>query len=90
METKIICKQVRVDQKTGHITVRLQSETTAGNVRWLGHFKDWGCDAETFHGRFQGDEAQLKTYFAGQHRAMMGVHQQLVERVTKWVGEEIK
>lgn len=89
METKIRCMSVRVDPKTGHMTVRLRSETTNGNAHWHGHLKDWGCDAETFHGRFGGDEDQLKTYFANQHRAMMGVHTGLVEKLTRWEGEVI-
>jgi hypothetical protein len=89
METKIWVRQVRVDPKTGHITVRLQSETTNGSAHWYGPKRDYGASADTFRGRFGGDIDQLKTYLAGQHRAIMGVHVSLVEELTKLEGEVI-
>lgn len=89
METKIVCKAVRVDPNTGHITVRVRAETRNGNAQWFGHWKDWGFDAETYHGRFAGDEEQLKTYVVGKHKALMGVHAGLVESLTKWEGKTI-
>jgi len=89
METKIWIRQVRVNPKTGHITVRLESETINGSAHWFGPKRDYGMDADTFHGRFGGDIEQLKTYFAGQHKTMMGVHAALVESLTKMEGEVI-
>jgi len=89
MQTKIWVRQVRVDQRTGHITVRLESETTDGTAHWFGPKRDYGVDADTFRGRFGCDIEQLKTYFANQHRAMMGVHIKLVEKLSKLEGEVI-
>jgi hypothetical protein len=89
MTTRIWVRQVRVDPKTGHIAVRLESETVNGNAHWFGPKRDYGMDADTFHGRFGGDIEQLKTYFANQHRAIMGVHVSLVEALTKLEGEVI-
>lgn len=89
METTIICRRVHVTPTTGHITIRVQSKTKHETSTWMGHAKDYGVDVETFRGRFNSDIEQLKTYIVSQHRAMIGVHTQLVEELTKLEGQEI-
>lgn len=89
METKIFIREVRTNPKTGHITIRLQSETTEGESKWHGPFDDYGVDATTFHGRFAGDIEQLKTHLATQHKAKIGIHADLADRLAKMVGQQI-
>jgi len=89
METKIFVRQVRVHPDTAHITVRLQSETTHGTVKWMGHLKDYGFDNEVFHGRFNGDIVQLTNYLVSEHRAMIGRNAALVDTLTKLEGKQI-
>lgn len=89
METTIHVRQVRVNRDTAYITIRLQSETTDGNAKWMGHFKDYGLDNEVFHGRFGGDIDQLTNYLVSEHRAMIGRSAALVETLTKLEGKQI-
>jgi hypothetical protein len=89
MDTKIFIRNVRTDPKTGHITVRLQAETTEGSATWKGPVADYGVDAATFHGRFNGDIDQLKTWLASSHRAKIGIHTELADKLAKMTGEQI-
>ena len=89
METKIFVRSVRRHPDTGHITIRLQSETTDGSATWFGHLKDYGFDNEVFYGRFGGDIVQLTNYLVSEHRAMIGRNAALVDTLTKLEGKQI-
>lgn len=89
MQSNIIVREVIVDQKTGHITVQVQTETVDGTATHLGPIKQYGCCAETFHYRFGRDEQQLLNWIANEHAAMTGVHVDLVERLTSLKGRAI-
>jgi hypothetical protein len=89
METKIFVRSTRRHPDTGHITVRLQSETTHDGATWCGPLKDYGFDHETFYGRFGGDIGQLTNYLVSEHRTMIGRSEELVEALTKLEGQQI-
>lgn len=90
METKIFIREVRTNPKTGHITLRLQSETTEGTATWTGPLGDYGVDADTFYGQFSGDIAQLEMWAASGHRAKIGIHAELADALAKRVGKQIE
>jgi hypothetical protein len=89
MQSKIFVRRVHVHPDTGHITIRLQSETSHESAAWTGPVKDWGVDAETFHHRFGADKQHLIDYMVGEHKAFMGRHDGLTDELSKLEGTQI-
>ena len=89
MQSNIFLREVIADQKTGHITLHVQTETEHEGAKWIGPLKLYGVCADTFHHRFQGDIDQMLQWVAQQHMGITGVHLSLVEELTARKGQKI-
>lgn len=77
------------DQKTGHISIRVKSQTVDGNSSWEGPEMVYGVDAVSFVKRFNSDIEQVKTWIAGQHKVYIGASKSLAEELEKLKGQVI-
>lgn len=89
MQTEIFVREVRHDQKTGHITVRLQATTTHETATWDGMVADYGVSADLFYGLFKEDIDELCKYLVAQHRAKIGRHDVLTDKLNELIGKKI-
>jgi hypothetical protein len=87
--SEIVVEDVTVNPATGHITLWVKTKTTDGKASWDGPLRGYGVDASVFMYHLGGDVEQLKSYVHGRHRAYMGVHLDLVDRLMKMKGTSI-
>ena len=87
--TQIIVDDVRVDQVSGHILIRVHSVTTQGELTWNGPVRGYGLDASMFKHQFNNNIEQVKSWVCSSHLGYHGAHQSLVEKLGKLKGQII-
>lgn len=87
--TQIIVDDVRVDQVSGHISIRVHSVTTDGDKTWSGPVRAYGLDAAMFKSQFNNNIEQVKSWVCSSHLGYHGAHQSLVEELGKLTGQVI-
>ena len=87
--TSIVVDDVRVDQVSGHITVRVHSVTTDGVDTWIGPTRGYGLDASQFISQFNSDISQVTAWIASQHTSYNGANLSLVESLGALTGSVI-
>jgi hypothetical protein len=89
VQTEILVKDVNVNPKTGHITIKVFCRSKTSNATWDGHEADYGVDAKQFHGQFGGEIEQLLKWVSTQHEGNVGAHGDLVQELMKLKGKKI-
>ena len=87
--TTIIVDDVRVNQDTGHILIRVHSVTTTHGETVNGPVRGYGLDAAQFQHQFNNDIDRVASWVAGQHMGYHGAHQSLVAELGKLRGKVI-
>lgn len=88
-DTQIIVRDYHVDRLTGHVTVRVQSHTEDGDVKWDGPMREYGVSAAALIDRFNGDISQYEAYVAQEHKVFMGVHDDMIGKLLQRKGAVI-
>jgi hypothetical protein len=78
-----------VHPETGHITYTVSTESAEGSAVWHGPAKQYGCDPQTFHDRFNNDVSQLENWIKTEHQRFMGAHPDHVAAVEGRKGQAI-
>ncbi len=86
---QIVVDDFRVDQVTGHVTIRVHSVTTQGSETWNGPVRGYGFDAAMFKNRFSNDIDQVKSWIVSSHLGYHGAQQSLVRELGKLAGTVI-
>jgi hypothetical protein len=87
--TQIIVDDVRVDQASGHISIRVHSVTTNGEKTWNGPVRGYGMDAAQFKHQFNHDIERVKQWVVSQHVGFHGAHESVVAELGKLTGQVI-
>ena len=85
----IVVHDSSVHPETGHITYTVKTQSTEGTATWDGPLKMYGCDAQSFHDRFNDDISQLENWIKQEHQRFMGANPDTVQAVGDRKGKVI-
>lgn len=89
LETRITITDYNVDSKSGHISVKVKSQTTDGNQSWEGPEMVYGVDAVSFVNRFHSNIEEFEAWVSSQHQQYRGASQQLIDALQERKGKII-